>query len=121
MAAAEPVLLTSSLTTYYGIPFLAYFVGIAVRKIALPGPQSPALLRQMVLGVPIALVIVSPLLPVFEAAIAASTSSYLLTVGLVMEQGMIVQEVATRHIDELKKKIGGPPEPPKTFDTVSGA
>ena len=87
-----------------GVPFAAYFVGIIVRKVALPGPNSPRLRSQMLLGVPMSLVIVSPVLTVFGEAIH-NLSAYLVTVGITMEHGMLVNETAAEQMKRLLDKI----------------
>jgi hypothetical protein len=87
-------------TLQVGVPFAAYFVGIIVRKMALPGPNSPPLRCQMLLGVPVSLMIVSPVLTVFGEAIH-NLSAYLLTVGIIMEHGMLVTETAVKHLQNL--------------------
>ena len=83
-----------------GVPFLAYFVGIIVRKVALSRPNAPSLRSQMLLGVPMSLVIVSPVLTVLGDAIH-NLSAYLLTVGVIMEQGMVVTEMAAKQLQNL--------------------
>ena len=92
-------------TLQVGVPFAAYFVGIIVRKMALPGPNSPSLRCQVLLGVPVSLVIVSPLLTVFGEAIH-NLSAYLLTVGIIMEHGMLVTETAAKHLQDLIQSPG---------------
>lgn len=92
-------------TLQVGVPFAAYFVGIIVRKVALPGPHSPSLRPQMLLGVPVSLVIVSPVLTVFGEAIH-NPSAYLLTVGIIMEHGMLVTETAVKHLQNLIQSPG---------------
>lgn len=92
-----------------GVPFAAYFTGIIVRKIALPGPNSPPLPRQLLLGVPFSLGIVSPILAVFSAEIG-NLSACLVTVGLIMEQGMLLNETATKFIDEKTKEMMNKPK-----------
>ena len=101
-------------TLQVGVPFAAFFVGIIVRKMALPGPNSPPLRCQMLLGVPVSLVIVSPLLTVFGEAIH-DPSAYLLTVGIIMEHGMLVTETAVKHLQNLIQSPGTvAPAPPAT-------
>src|SRR5438270_1655173 len=87
------------------IPFMAFFVGIIVRKTALAGPNSPSLRCQLLLGVPVSLVIVSPLLAVFGQAIH-DLSAYLLTVGIIMEHGMLVTETAVKQLQTLLPSSG---------------
>ena len=100
-----------------GVPFAAFFVGIIVRKLALPGPNSPTLRRQILLGVPVSLVIVSPVLTVFDESMH-NPSAYLLTVGIIMEHGMLVTETAAKHLQNLIQSSGAvaplPPQPERT-------
>jgi hypothetical protein len=86
-------------TLQVGVPFGAYFVGIIVRRIALPGRNSPKLPRQLLLGVPFSLAVVSPILTVFFGEIG-NLPACLVTVRLIMEQGMLVNETATKFINE---------------------
>ncbi len=87
-----------------GVPFLAYFVGIVIRKVALPGKDSPPLSKQLLLGVPISLVIVAPALAILKNTVTTDLGTYLLTVGIIMEHGMIVTETALKHMGNLIKK-----------------
>lgn len=87
-----------------GVPFLAYFVGIVIRKVALPGKDSPPLSKQLLLGIPISLVIVAPSLAILKNTITTDLGTYLLTVGVIMEHGMIVTETAMKHIENMIKK-----------------
>jgi hypothetical protein len=103
-------------TLQVGVPFLAYFIGIVVRKLALPGPNSPSLRCQLLLGVPVSLVIVSPVLTVFGEAIH-DASAYLLTVGIIMEHGMLVTETAAKHLQELIQSPAPAPAPPSMART----
>ncbi|MEW6363153.1 MAG: hypothetical protein AB1714_00790 [Acidobacteriota bacterium] len=84
------------------VPFLAYFAGIIVRKKAMPGPNSPPLRKQLLLGIPLSLLIVSPVLAAVRDAIVRDLGTYLFTLGVLMEQGMIVQETATERLARLK-------------------
>jgi hypothetical protein len=90
-----------------GVPFAAFFLGIVIRKIALPGKGSPSLGCQCLLGVPVSLVMVSPLLKVFSDNLN-QMAPYLATVGLVIEQGMMLMETIT------KRMLPGSPEQPNT-------
>ena len=92
-------------TLQLGVPFIAFFVGILVRKAALPGRNSPSLGCQLLLGVPVSLVIVSPLLAIFGQA-THDPSAYLLTVGIIMEHGMLVTETAVKQMQTLLKSTG---------------
>jgi fructose-specific phosphotransferase system IIC component len=71
------------------VPFLCYYFGIIVRKKVLSGKDSPPLSHQFLLGVPVSLVVVSPMLPV------------MITLGIIIEHGMLVNETATVHLKKL--------------------
>lgn len=84
------------------LPFGCYYLGIVIRKIAIPGKDSPSLLHQFLLGIPVSLVVVSPLLPVL-AKTYADIPALCVTLGIIIEHGMLVNETATHHL----KKLGG--------------
>lgn len=98
----EPNLVLDSLLIW-GLPFVAYFLGIIIRKKAMPGKDSPPLSHQLLLGVPLCLVIVSPSLAAVMNAVKSDVSAYLFTLGVLMEHGMLVQETATRQLQGLLK------------------
>lgn len=81
-------------------PFLCYFFGIVIRKKVLPGKESPPLSHQFLLGIPMSLVVVSPMLPVITAAYS-DTSALLVSLGVIIENGMLVNEAATTHLKKL--------------------
>lgn len=88
------------------VPFVAYYCGIFIRKIAMPAKKRTSLAHQCLLGIPVSLVIVSPFLPILNATVS-SVPGYLLTIGIIMEHGMLVNETATRHISDLLKPSPG--------------
>jgi len=92
------------------LPFFAYFVGIVIRKKAIPGPDSPPLNHQLLLGIPICLLVVSPQLTIFNA-VRADVPAYLVSMGLIIEQGMLVQETVTRRIANLRQRNQVPVPP----------
>jgi hypothetical protein len=86
-------------------PFLAFFIGIIIRKFALPKRDSPSILQQLLLGIPICLIVVGPLLPIVQSsATSASLTAFLVTLGVIMEHGMIVPETAASHLNKLRKQ-----------------
>jgi hypothetical protein len=109
LPVSEPNLVLQTLALW-GVPFVAYYLGIFIRKKALPGMNSPPLMHQCLLGIPVSLVIVSPLLAILRAAISTDVGAYLLTVGIIMEHGMLVQETANKQLKTLidKKQDGRP-------------
>ncbi len=90
----------------WGTSFIAYFVGIVIRKVALPGQGSPPLSCQVLLGIPISLVNV----PAFVAPLVLSNSlglvPFLVTLGTLMENGMIVVETATKMLENSRNQSG---------------
>lgn len=94
-----------------GSSFLAFFFGVVVRKFALPGSNSPPLHRQLLLGIPISLVIISPLMPVLKAtATWENLPGFCVTIGIIMEHGMLVPETATHHLQKLLQQMDKPKE-----------
>jgi hypothetical protein len=77
---------------------VAYYIGITIKKIAFPRDASPKLRHQYLFGVPVALIVVSPMLPVFRSTISNDISAYLIAIGIVIEHGMLVQESITIHL-----------------------
>ena len=86
------------------LPFLFYYLGIVIRKIALPGKDSPPLSHQFLLGIPVSLVIVSPILPVL-AKTYSDIPALLVTLGLIVENGMVVNEAAVNQLKKLQAKL----------------
>ena len=93
-------------TLQVGVPFAAFFVGIVVRKVALPGPNSPRLGSQLLLGVPVSLAIVSPVLTIFAENLR-DMPVYLAAVGVIMEHGMLVTETAMKQLQRVLQEGGG--------------
>ena len=83
-----------------GLPFVAYYVGILIRIYALPGKSTSTLAGQFLLGIPVSLVVVSPLL-VAVIPNVSNAPGYLLTLGIIMEQGMLVNETILAHLKKL--------------------
>ena len=82
--------------------FLAYYLGIVIRKVALPGKHSPSLRDQLLLGLPISLGVISSLVAILNTAIKeADAASFLATLGLIMEHGMVLNETLTRRLQEI--------------------
>ena len=84
------------------VPFGAYYVGIMIRRFAFPGDFTSTLGCQILLGIPVSLVVVSTLLMTVLPNIS-NVPSYLLMLGIVMEQGMVVNETVLSHLTALRK------------------
>lgn len=95
----EPNYFNSNILTL-AIPFLCYYFGIVVRKIAIPGKESPSLKDQFLLGVPVSLIVVSPMLPVIATAYS-NPPAILVMLGIIIEHGMLLNETATLHLKKL--------------------
>jgi hypothetical protein len=101
---------TALVIQVFVVPFAAYMVGIFVRNRFMPESASPSLKSLMILGLPIYLVAVCPMLMAAERSLANLDYGYLLTIGIVMEHGMIVHETAIARINQLlKEQAAGPP------------
>lgn len=84
------------------LSFAAYYLGIVIRRFALPGDSRTSLFCQLLLGIPVSLVVVSPFLMTVVPHIS-SVTGYLLTMGLIMEQGMVLNETVVSHLKDLTK------------------
>ena len=103
MTAPEPTFILQNLLIWL-VPYGAYFLGIVIRKRALPGENSPALKQQLLLGIPVGLVVVSPFLTLLRHVMATDVAAYLFNLGLIVEHGMLVQETFTIHLQKLLTK-----------------
>jgi|SRR5215211_1840456 len=83
------------------LPFGAYYIGIVIRY-KLGDNSSSSLGNQFLLGVPASLVVVSPLLVTVIPNIS-SAPAYILTLGIVMEHGMVVNETVMSRLKDLAK------------------
>lgn len=88
-------------------PYLAYFLGIYIRKRVFPGDNSPDLYEQLLLGIPVCLVVVSPMISALQKSFGSHLPTYLFTVGIIMEHGMILHETASKHIKQHLDKLNG--------------
>ena len=84
----------------WAVPFFAYFLGIGIRKRVFPGKGSPPLVDQMLLGIPVCLIVVSPLISALQQSFGTHIPTYLFTVGIIMEHGMLVHETASKRVKE---------------------
>src|ERR1044072_3905058 len=84
------------------LPFVAYYVGILIRRYALPGKSTSTLGGQFLLGIPVSLVVVSPLL-IAVIPNVSNAPCYLLTLGIIIEHGMILNETVASHLKSLGK------------------
>lgn len=91
----------------WAVPFVAYFLGIFIRKHVFPGQDSPPLLKQLLLGIPVCLVVVSPLISAIQESFSSHVPTYLFTVGIIMEHGMIAHETAAKHITDKLAEVTG--------------
>jgi hypothetical protein len=95
MTVQEPSFLWQNFFVWV-MPFIAYFFGIVVRRKLWPGKDSPGLGKQLLLGIPLSLVVVSPFLTFLRHVMSTDVTVYLFNLGVLAEQGMVLQEAATR-------------------------
>ncbi len=87
------------------VPFFCYYLGIVIRKVVIPGPNSPPLLHQFLIGIPVSLAIVCPFLPILKSSYG-NFAALGVTLAVIIEHGMIVNETATYRLQMLKKNVG---------------
>lgn len=80
------------------VPYLAYFFGIAIRKYALPIPNGLSIGKLLALGIPVCLIIVSPIIGAIRESFYVNLATYLFTVGIIMEHGFLVHETAVNRL-----------------------
>lgn len=90
------------------VPFGAYYIGILIRRFALPATSSPPLVCQCLLGIPVSLVVVSPFVPILGAT-NLPIFGYLVTLGVLMEHGMLVHETAVSRLRKLLSTLDKTP------------
>lgn len=88
------------------VPYAAYFVGIAIRRYVFPVPNGLDLGRLLALGIPVCLIIVSPIISGIRDSFSVNFPTYLFTVGIIMEHGLLVHETA---INRLRRVLGSAP------------
>lgn len=88
-------------------PVPAFFLGVVIRKDVFPGKDSPPLRKQLLMGVPVSLVVVSSLITGIHEGIREHISRYIFTLGVLMEHGMLVSETLVRHLEKLTKMATG--------------
>ena len=102
----EPLTFVQNLLVWV-VPYLAYFLGIYIRKRVFPGNNSPALYEQLLLGIPVCLVVVSPMISALQSSFGSHLPTYLFTVGIIMEHGMILHETASKHVKQRLDNLNG--------------
>lgn len=99
MTAPEPSF-TFQFIGIWIIPYLVYFFGIYIRKTVFPSSESPSWLKQMLGGVAIALLTVSPFIVVLHESISAHFPAYLFFLGVIMEHSMMLHEEAIKRLEK---------------------
>ena len=103
-------LLAHSLT--YGLPFLAYYVGILVRYHAkfLDESEPPPLREQLVADCVFSFIAIAPLLPSLSLAVSAEGGvdliAYFLVIVVVMQEGLVLHERAVTIVRKLSRGKG---------------
>ena len=84
------------------LPFIAYYLGIYIRKMAFPSAGSPPLTVQFLLAIPVCLIVVSPLIITLQKSLGSHIPTFLFTIGIIIEHGMIMHETAVKHLERLR-------------------
>jgi len=94
------------------IGLFAYYLGIVIRKLAMPGKDSPPLSKQFLLGIPFSIATVALFSTTMQAAVQDSTFSLnalVVAFGLIIEHGMILNEAASKRLHEIAGSREGSP------------
>ncbi len=92
--------------------FGCYFLGILVRCKGFPGPKTPRLSQQLWMSILVAPLTLGAMVPVIQASMT-SLGSALLMIGLIIEQGAVVNETATAVFQQAMQGRGSiPPATP---------
>jgi hypothetical protein len=83
------------------VPYAAYFLGILVRHRVSIAPDRPKLGDQLLLGIPMALVIVSPMLAGIDYT---NRAAFLTVTGYIILHGMTLNEAATKKMQEVLQR-----------------
>jgi hypothetical protein len=81
-------------------PFLGYFLGVIIRRLAFPGRRSLPLGRQILLGIPVSVIVVTAFLPILHLT-KTDLAGFLVAVGALLEHGMLLNEPITYHLSRL--------------------
>ena len=99
----------------YGLPFLAYYIGIFVRYYAkfLHDSPPPPLDQQLVAGIVFSFVAVVPLLPSIRLAVSETgvdEIAYSLILVVIMQEGLVLHERAVTAVKKLIRDDKGTQE-----------
>lgn len=82
------------------VPLFAFFLGVFIRKFGLPSRRSPPLPQLLLLSIPVSLVVVAPFIIIIPPSVA-ELPKMMLTLGIIMEHGMVVPETLSAHLQNL--------------------
>ena len=82
------------------VPFSAYYLGVIIRKFAMPKENSPSLGKQFLMAIPVCLIVVAPIIATLDnnGVLSQNIPSYLFTLGVIIEHGMLMQKKLTEHL-----------------------
>ena len=103
----DNIVLARQILAIWVAPFVAFFLGIVIRKEVFPGPNSPPLPKQLLMGIPVSLIVVSSLITGVYDGIGEHVPAYVFTLGVVMEHGMLVSETLAKQLEKLSKMATG--------------
>ena len=101
MIAPEPSLAIQFVLVWI-LPYVAYFGGICIGHKTLRGSESPTLLNQLLLGIPIGLMAVTPFLGALHQTISTHILTYILFLGIIIEHSVMFHEKAIKRLQEIR-------------------
>jgi hypothetical protein len=81
-------------------PFLGYFLGVIIRRLAFPGRRSLPLGRQILFGIPASLVVIAAFLPVLHLT-RTDLPGFFVAVAALLEHGLLLNESVAYHLNQL--------------------
>ena len=88
------------------VPFFSYYVGVCIRHVVFPSSKSRPLIHQFLIAIPLSILIIAPLLGTIGVAITVvgSWSGYLITIAIIIEHGIFMNEAVIERFDLHKAK-----------------
>ena len=90
------------------VPFLAYYLGVLIRKKAYTKEKSPDLSKQFLMAIPVCLIVVAPIVATLDnnGALSQNMANYFFTIGIIIEHGMLMQRKLTEQLATIGKNNG---------------
>lgn len=70
----------------------SYYFGITIRKYGFSNLDTPPILKQFLVAIPICILVVAPFVAALQGATSANLAAFLVTSAVIMEHGMFLNE-----------------------------